>query len=899
MAEIHWANPVDGSFTNASYWTGGVVPGSGDDAILDAAGPTPYTVTVSQAETVTSIQTAANATLDISGAMFQATAGTGSGANAGVIDVSGGSLELGGSVVNSGSMLIGGGSSQGSLTLASYASLTGGGAITLSGSKNNQLLSNGTVTNVDNTISGAGIFSASLTNDTAGIIDATGMENGLELEIAQGGGRAIHNYGLIESTGSAGMLIYGEERMTNAGTIEVNNANTLTILWSDINNNGGEIVATDGSTLGVYGIGGIGGGTVDIEAGATLNCSDPSLHGNGAFIYANTFENAGLISIPAYGFLVADGTLINTGTISLNASSQEARLSPEVEPLVLIGGGVVTLSDSSENVFDAVSGDAGLLNVNNTITGAGNIGDGDLGVDNEAEGVFDATGTDNVLEFDAVAGLTNTGLIESTGAAGMLIDGGTTYNNGTIAAIGSGALTIEQATIENDQDMTFGNGVVDVATGGTLVLDAASEISGGTLLVAGSLTSNGTIAGAGTLAIAGGAVTLDAGTSLAISSVTETGNGASATFETSNLVYAGVWSQTAGALSAASGDRVNFTGAGDSFTGTLAGAGTIAFIGGSDTLDGVHVTAFNPVINGATVTLNGVIGISGVMSVSTTDLVIAAGGASLGGGGDLVLSDLATNKVSGGTLTNVNDYIKGAGALGDGSMGLINDKGGIIDGDDSVALTIDTTSTITNAGTIEATSKGITTVVSAVDNTGLLAAFDGTLTVDGAVSGTGKVEINAGTAEFAGAFTQNVTFLGAGAATLELAQSEDYTGEISGFSRTGTTSLDLEDIAFVSGTTKASYSGTTTSGVLAVADGSHVAKITLEGNYTKSTFTLSSDGHGGTSIGDPAAASGAGRMASTHPFIAAMASLGASGGTAHEAADGWRGPMRPILAAPR
>ena len=30
----------------------------------------------------------------------------------------------------------------------------------------------------------------------------------------------------------------------------------------------------------------------------------------------------------------------------------------------------------------------------------------------------------------------------------------------------------------------------------------------------------------------------------------------------------------AGALSAASGDRVNFTGAGDSFTGTLAGAGS-------------------------------------------------------------------------------------------------------------------------------------------------------------------------------------------------------------------------------------------------------------------------------------------------------------------------------------
>jgi hypothetical protein len=123
-------------------------------------------------------------------------------------------------------------------------------------------------------------------------------------------------------------------------------------------------------------------------------------------------------------------------------------------------------------------------------------------------------------------------------------------------------------------------------------------------------------------------------------------------------------------------------------------------------------------------------------------------------------------------------------------------------------------------------------VVSAVDNTGVLAAFGGTLTLDQAVTGTGKAEIDGGTADFAGTFTQNVAFIGAGGGTLELAHSEAYTGEISGFSKTGTTALDLEDIAFVSGTTTASYSGTTTSGVLTVADGSHVAKITLEGNYT-------------------------------------------------------------------
>ena len=38
MAAIHWLNPLSGTFTNASDWAGGVVPGKSDDAILDPAG---------------------------------------------------------------------------------------------------------------------------------------------------------------------------------------------------------------------------------------------------------------------------------------------------------------------------------------------------------------------------------------------------------------------------------------------------------------------------------------------------------------------------------------------------------------------------------------------------------------------------------------------------------------------------------------------------------------------------------------------------------------------------------------------------------------------------------------------------------------------------------------------
>ena len=92
--------------------------------------------------------------------------------------------------------------------------------------------------------------------------------------------------------------------------------------------------------------------------------------------------------------------------------------------------------------------------------------------------------------------------------------------------------------------------------------------------------------------------------------------------------------------------------------------------------------------------------------------------------------------------------------------------------------------------------------------------------------------------------------------------------------------------------TKASYSGTTTSGVLTVTSGSEVAKIHLLGNYLASAWTLSSDGHGGTKIVDPTKATSA-AVAAPHPvapapdrFVQAMAGFGAATG----------GPAVPIAA---
>jgi hypothetical protein len=52
------------------------------------------------------------------------------------------------------------------------------------------------------------------------------------------------------------------------------------------------------------------------------------------------------------------------------------------------------------------------------------------------------------------------------------------------------------------------------------------------------------------------------------------------------------------------------------------------------------------------------------------------------------------------------------------------------------------------------------------------------------------------------------------------------------------------------------YSGDASIGALNVTDDTHSARIALLGNYP-STFVASSDGHGGTSVSDPAALGGA------------------------------------------
>ena len=91
--------------------------------------------------------------------------------------------------------------------------------------------------------------------------------------------------------------------------------------------------------------------------------------------------------------------------------------------------------------------------------------------------------------------------------------------------------------------------------------------------------------------------------------------------------------------------------------------------------------------------------------------------------------------------------------------------------------------------------------------------------------------------------------------TLVLDHSTGFSGQMLNLTGTGnlpsSDQLDLRDIGFGPGTT-AGYSGTAAGGIFTVSDAqNHTAHIALAGDYTHSTFTLSSDGKGGTTVIDP------------------------------------------------
>ena len=140
--------------------------------------------------------------------------------------------------------------------------------------------------------------------------------------------------------------------------------------------------------------------------------------------------------------------------------------------LQLIGGGTVTLENGGAIVGNGSPGTPDTLeNVDNTIAGAGTIGDagnGELALVNDVNGTIAASG---VLTF----------------ATGNTID-----NAGVLLALGGGELDVQDSQINNTGTAT---GIVVAETGSELLVDTATLklVGDGTV----TLESGGAIVGNG------------------------------------------------------------------------------------------------------------------------------------------------------------------------------------------------------------------------------------------------------------------------------------------------------------------------------------------------------------------------------------------------------------------
>ena len=341
-------------------------------------------------------------------------------------------------------------------------STTGSGTATLSGSST-------TLTNVDNTIEGAGEIGGnrglSIINQTLGTIDA--------------------------NTAGQQLLLFTSS-FTNTGTLEATNGGILAI-QSVINNQGGEIVA-NGSGSSVFlnqNHATIQGGTLSTQNGGTIGSSGAvSVTLDGSTFGAIT--NLGTFTVNDNGNVSIVGSIVNQGTISIASVNNGATLGVNQNAsATLTGGGTLVLSTTGTNVATLNGNSSTLTNVDNTIEGAGEIGGNHgLSIINQSLGTIDAnTVGQQLLLYTGT--FTNTGTLEATNGGILAIQSTINNQNGTIVANGGGS-----SVVLNGNNGSIQGGTLNTTGGGTM----GSSVGVTGILLDGS--THGALTNAGTFNVA-------------------------------------------------------------------------------------------------------------------------------------------------------------------------------------------------------------------------------------------------------------------------------------------------------------------------------------------------------------------------------------------------------------
>ena len=262
-------------------------------------------------------------------------------------------------------------------------------------------------------------------------------------------------------------------------------------------------------------------GSLQAAANATLavavNQNFSLLNGTGMGV------NAGQISVGNNSDLYLGGTFNNTSTVAagglnLNGVANSSQLRLTGPTTIFTGGGSVVLGTGGNNLVLANTASGVLDNVNNSFSGVGNIGDGQLTLVNETAGIVNANQT-GALTLQVNGGITNSGLLEATNTGGLFIlnttvDNSANGNAGKVVAMGTGAHVDLQASTILGGTVTSGVGAqIDVVANQVGYFDGSQpgapvNITAGTTVNVNNnsdLYLYGAIANAGTINLLGAA----------------------------------------------------------------------------------------------------------------------------------------------------------------------------------------------------------------------------------------------------------------------------------------------------------------------------------------------------------------------------------------------------------
>ena len=198
-------------------------------------------------------------------------------------------------------------------------------------------------------------------------------------------------------------------------------------------------------------------------------------------------DNAGAMAIGDGALLPLSGAINNAGTIALDSIGHATTLELIQHGITLQGGGQLILSDSDANLISSAAPGVTFTNTDNTISGAGQLGDWQMTLVNN--GTIVATGAHALIIDTGSNAVINTGTLDSTGSGGLIVNsdvsnagllwahGGDITVNGSVSGAG-GALITGDATLEFAAAASINVTFVGADDFGTLVLDNPAVYTG-------------------------------------------------------------------------------------------------------------------------------------------------------------------------------------------------------------------------------------------------------------------------------------------------------------------------------------------------------------------------------------------------------------------------------------